>query len=88
MDNYGYGEYIELDSEEESPEREEYLARFSVKMRRAISERGMKIKDVASEVGLSPGYMSRLAQGKRCPSLFTVKLIADAIGVDPADLVP
>jgi transcriptional regulator with XRE-family HTH domain len=42
----------------------------------------------ATQVGISPGYLSRLETGKRKASPATLKRIADALGAAMQELMP
>lgn len=49
-------------------------------------EQGLLLRDIAHRTGLSVGYLSRLERGEAGASDDTLRRIADALGVDPADL--
>ena len=54
---------------------------FQNNLRDLISQRGLLVRDVAVEINVAPGTMSRYLQGKRSPDLEYVIRIAEYFGV-------
>lgn len=53
---------------------------------RLRSARGLKQKELAGRVGITPGYLSQIEHDRREPTLSLVKELASALGV-PAPVV-
>jgi DNA-binding XRE family transcriptional regulator len=51
------------------------------------SYRGLSASDLAAACGLTPAAVSQIENGKRSPSVETLKAIAAALGVDVGDLI-
>ena len=47
----------------------------------------IKLNGLAKKVGISASYLSQIENGKRNPTIDTLKLIAAALGVDPELLI-
>ncbi len=45
---------------------------------------GISIRELGRRANLTEGYLSQLENGKRAPSLSSMRKISDALGVDPA----
>lgn len=56
-------------------------------IRRARNEAGLTQEQVALEAKIDLTYMGGIERGKRNPSLLVLAQIADALGVEPADLL-
>jgi transcriptional regulator with XRE-family HTH domain len=50
-------------------------------------ERGLTLKELAARSGLSISYISDLEHGRASPSLATLRELAAALGLSPADLL-
>lgn len=50
-------------------------------------QRGLKARAVARQAELSPGFLSRLEQGKVGMSVGTLRKLADVLGVEPGALM-
>ncbi|MCP4625381.1 MAG: helix-turn-helix domain-containing protein [bacterium] len=49
--------------------------------------KSIKLNELARKVGISASYLSQIENGKRNPTIDTLKLIAAALGVDPESLI-
>lgn len=49
--------------------------------------KGIDQNELASEVGISPQYLSKIECGKQMPSMEVFLLIADKLNVDPAKII-
>lgn len=67
------------------------LAQFAMDIGRAILEirrgKGLKQETVALDVGTDTGYLSRIENGSRQPSLQMLKKIANALGVNASSIL-
>ncbi|RKX55842.1 MAG: XRE family transcriptional regulator [Thermotoga sp.] len=50
------------------------------KLREVRKSKGIKLKDLAKEIGVTPSLISQIEHGKVSPSLSTLKKILDALG--------
>ena len=57
------------------------------KLKSVIALKGMKNKELAEKLGVSPQYLSRLLSGKIDLRLSTVKQIAEILEVSITDIV-
>ncbi len=60
---------------------------FATNLRRLRHERGLSRDDLAYEAEVSRSYLSQLEKGVYYASLKIVAKLADALNVDPADLL-
>lgn len=60
---------------------------FAARLAQAIVDSGKPMKQVARELGVSPGHLSDLKNGKKRPRSTTIRKIADYFGFDVAELV-
>lgn len=60
--------------------------RIGWNLRRLRSEREITQEDFATDAGIDRGYISGVERGVRNPSVTVLVRIADAIGVDVAEL--
>lgn len=65
----------------------ELLAQIGARLQRAREARGLTQAELAERVGIEPVTLSRYETGARGPSVTTLKLAADALGLRLADLV-
>lgn len=56
-------------------------------MRELRNERGLRLKDVAKNAGISVPYLSDLERGRTNPSLETLQTLAGAYGITVHDLL-
>ncbi|QIM22139.1 helix-turn-helix transcriptional regulator [Phycicoccus sp. HDW14] len=68
--------------------RETRLRAFGARVRSARLERGVSQEVLAHESGLHRTYVGGVERGERNISLASLWAIADALGVDAADLIP
>ncbi len=61
--------------------------RFSARLAALLTEKGMSIGDLVGYTGYDRTYLWRLREGKAEPSLSAMALIAEALEVDPTDLL-
>lgn len=54
---------------------------------RLRKEKGLTQEDVQARSGLSQQYLSGLERGRRNPTIITVYELAQALGVEPVDLI-
>jgi transcriptional regulator with XRE-family HTH domain len=57
-------------------------------IRKIREEKEIKLKDLATKLGKSHGYLSKMENGKKPISLKNMQLIADALEVELIDLIP
>lgn len=57
------------------------------RLRELRSERGLRLKDVAENAGISVPYLSDLERGRTNPSLETLQTLAGAYGITVHDLL-
>jgi transcriptional regulator with XRE-family HTH domain len=69
------------------PEKDEHLIDFGFRVRRERLRRNWSQERLADESGLHRTYVGSLERGERNVSLKNVWTLAEALGVDPADLV-
>jgi transcriptional regulator with XRE-family HTH domain len=61
---------------------------FRVALRRLRTERGVSRARLARSTGYSETHIAAIERGRRCnPTLAFVETMADALGVDPFDLL-
>jgi len=60
---------------------------FATNLRRLRHEKGLSQDDLAYEAEVSRSYLSQLETGAHYASLKIVGRLADALGVEPADLL-
>ena len=60
---------------------------FATNLRRLRHEKGLSQDDLAYEAEVSRSYLSELEKGSHYASLKIVAKLADALGVEPADLL-
>ena len=73
---------MESEIEVEAVER-----RITQRLRRLRLERGLTLETVAGSAGLTAGYLSRVEQGHRVPSVGTLVLLARSLDVTVAELL-
>jgi transcriptional regulator with XRE-family HTH domain len=81
-----------MDQVERKALREEASRVFAENLKRLREERGMEPIDLAKKAGLHRTHVGFLESGKRAPSLTTIRLLREALGIgsdalldDPAD---
>lgn len=57
------------------------------RLRQLRLARRLTLKDVATEVGITEGFLSQIETGRSAPSLRTFRNIATALGVMPSDIL-
>ncbi|WP_216327773.1 helix-turn-helix domain-containing protein [Deinococcus aestuarii] len=57
------------------------------RLRELRSERGLRLKDIAENAGISVPYLSDLERGRTNPSLETLQTLAGAYGITVHDLL-
>ncbi len=60
---------------------------FGVNMRRARQMRGLTLEAFADQVDLAYSYVGEIERGRRNPTLDVVERIAEALRVDPLELL-
>ena len=60
---------------------------FATNLRRCRNARGLSQDDLAYEAGVSRSYLSQLEKGVFYASLKIIGKLADALGVEPAELL-
>ncbi|WP_149762046.1 helix-turn-helix domain-containing protein [Neomesorhizobium albiziae] len=60
---------------------------FVANLRAVRRARGVSQVDLANSAGLSMRYVGLLERGEKSPTLTTVAAIADALSVEPAELI-
>lgn len=69
-----------LASIDEVQTEEKFCRQFGRTLRRELLHKGMTQGDLAEATGLSQGLVSYYIQGKRSPSFYNIKKIADVLG--------
>lgn len=62
-------------------------SKVSAAIRRQVMRSGMTGKQLAERTGLSKSTISRVLSGRRTPSMSTAIAIANALDIDPAELL-
>lgn len=57
------------------------------RLRELRTERGLKLRDIAGQAGISVPYLSDLERGRTAPSLETVQALSAAYGITVHDLL-
>lgn len=57
------------------------------RVRQARERKGMTQGELARASGLSPGAVSRIEHGERTPGAETVRVLAQALGLEPGELL-
>ncbi len=68
-------------------ERESILRKFGKKLQKVREKNGFTQMGLAIEIESTPGYVSRLENGKIEPGLVTVLAIREALGCEWSDLL-
>jgi len=63
------------------------ITKFGKALREIRLKKKMSQGDVAKKLGVHRSYISGLERGKRNPSLLTIKKMAEALSVNPKELV-
>lgn len=63
------------------------IIEFGKKIREVRLKKKLSQGDVARVLGVHRTYISGLERGMRNPSLLTIKKVANALGVQPRDLI-
>lgn len=64
------------------PERRTLPPAIAAALREARQARGLGLREAARRVGVWPGYLCLLEQGKRCPSLAVAQDLVDELGLN------
>lgn len=67
---------------------EKVIRTFGKNLRVARLARGLSMRKLALEAGLDHGTILAIEKGKSNPTLTTIVLLAEALGVDPGELLP
>lgn len=67
----------------EHPPRHLLPADLAAALRDARLTRGLGLRQTARELGISPGYLTLLEQGKRCPSVAVARDLATVMELAP-----
>lgn len=59
-----------------------------LELRRYRKNKGYTLMELAQKVGVSASYLSEIEQGKKKPSMKTIKRICDALDIAPGSLMP
>lgn len=71
------------------PERDRAIAAtFGQRVRAVRREKGMTQEQLAEAAGLHPTFVSNVERAYRVPSLVTVVVLAEGLGVPAAELLP
>ena len=63
------------------------ITKFGKVLREIRLKKKMSQGDIAEKLGVHRSYISGLERGKRNPSLLTIKKMAEALSVNPKELV-
>lgn len=69
-------------------EDDDFDAALGQSVRAARKKAGMTLRDLQSRCGLSYSFLSDLENGKRSVSVRNFVALANALGVEPADMLP
>ena len=64
----------------------EFKHNFYSKLYAAMEKKNKTYKDLSTDLGKNPGYISRIMSGKIEPSFSMIFYIAEALGIEPRDL--
>ena len=64
----------------------EFKHNFYSKLYAAMEKKNKTYKDLSTDLGKNPGYISRVMSGKIEPSFSMIFYIAEALGIDPREL--
>lgn len=57
-----------------------------MRLKEVLKERGMTQRDLADRMGVTEAFVSKIVSGRSASTLDTLQRIADALGVDVAEL--
>jgi transcriptional regulator with XRE-family HTH domain len=69
------------------PRKRALLARISARLRDLRGKRGLSVSELADRAGLHEGLVERIDAGERLPPLEALLALAEALGVEPFELV-
>jgi transcriptional regulator with XRE-family HTH domain len=72
----------------DDPKRRKILKKFGKKLREVRMEKGISIRGLADLADIDYSNLNRIEHGLVEVSLPTIYFIADALGIQPADLLP
>ena len=70
------------------PPNTEYRLRFGAVVRARREAADVSQEDLANQLGMGRRYIGAIERGEVAPTLDRVVLIAEGLGVQPADLMP
>ena len=65
----------------------DWLVAFGGGVRKARTNKGLTQETLGNRTGLGQSFMSEVESGKRNPSIWTMKVIADALDTSVSELV-
>lgn len=69
------------------PEAATWLQQFGSRLRELRLRQGVSQLQLSATASLSQPYLSDVEQGRRNPSLVTIRILADALSLDPRELL-
>lgn len=67
---------------------EKIIKEFGKRLKKARTDKKLSVRALADIADMDFGNISEIENGKINPSLTTIVLLAEALEVDPADLLP
>ncbi|WP_091934589.1 helix-turn-helix transcriptional regulator [Blastococcus sp. DSM 46786] len=68
-----------------APEAQQWQVEFGTRLRELRKVRGWSQMELANAADLDPTYVSSVEQGRRNIALVNIRVLAQALAVDPAD---
>lgn len=65
----------------------EYLKAFAANLKKIREEKGLSQRVLAAKADISDSQIIRIETAKTNPTICTVKIIAQALGIEPKDLL-
>ena len=69
------------DTQRLSPDHEAALALLGATLQHQRQQQGLSLRKLAAQTGLSHTYISQIEQGKRNPTILSLRSIADALHI-------
>lgn len=60
---------------------------LGIKLKKVREARNLSLRDLAAETGLEHAQISRIEDGQVNPTVTTIRLLEEALGVDPGELL-
>ncbi len=63
------------------------MTTFATNVKKLLKEKGILQRELAAEIGMAESHFSALLNKRTNTTIETVEMIADALGVDPGQLI-